>query len=111
MSHYVYILQSLRDGKYYIVETANVESRLSFHNAGKQRSTKHRIPFRLIFSENFQNREEALIREKQIKSWKGGKAFKALIGDVAPPEAGHTSGGRGVASSNLVIPTNESLHL
>ncbi len=33
----------------------------------------------------------------------------SLLRDLAPPEAGHTSGGRGVASSNLVIPTFKSL--
>ncbi len=40
MPHYVYILRSLKDGKYYIDETSNVEARLNFHNSGQQRSTK-----------------------------------------------------------------------
>jgi putative endonuclease len=79
MPHYVYILQSLKDNKYYIGETHDVEARLAFHNAGKQRSTKHRIPFKLILIEEFENRFLALKREKQIKSWKGGNAFKVLI--------------------------------
>ena len=79
MAHYVYILQSLKDKKYYIGETSNVALRLLFHNAGKQRSTKNRIPFIIILIEQFETREEALQREKQIKSWKGGNAFKTLI--------------------------------
>lgn len=79
MPHYVYILQSLKDGKYYIGETADVMQRLLFHNGGRQRSTKHRIPFKLILSEQYNNRSEALRREKQIKSWKNGNAFKLLI--------------------------------
>jgi predicted GIY-YIG superfamily endonuclease len=29
--------------------------------------------------EEFSNRSEALKREKQIKNWKGGEAFKKLI--------------------------------
>jgi|GEM_PF-6508817 len=37
MAHFVYILQSLKDFRYYIGETADVESRLSFHNTGLQR--------------------------------------------------------------------------
>ena len=79
MPHFVYILQSLRDHKYYIGETADVEARLLFHNAGKQRSTKNRIPFIIILTEQFESRQQALHREKQIKSWKGGNAFKELI--------------------------------
>ncbi len=79
MAHYVYILQSKKDGKYYIGETTDVNARLLFHNRGKQRSTKHRIPFRLILIEEYENRELALKREKQIKNYKGGEAFKKLI--------------------------------
>ena len=80
MAHYVYVLQSLNDGKYYIGETGDVEARLLFHNAGRQRSTKSRIPFVIIFTEEFDSRQLALAREKQIKSWKGGNAFKKLVG-------------------------------
>ena len=79
MAHYIYILQSLRDKKYYIGETADVPEMLLFHSAGKQRSTKNRIPFIIILTGQLKTRKEALQREKQIKSWKGGNAFKALI--------------------------------
>ncbi|HRN80501.1 MAG TPA: GIY-YIG nuclease family protein [Ferruginibacter sp.] len=79
MAHFVYILQSLKDHRFYIAESKDVQARLEFHNAGKQRSTKNRIPFRVVLVETFQTREEALNREKQIKSWKGGMAFKNLI--------------------------------
>jgi putative endonuclease len=82
MPHFVYILQSLKDGKYYIGETHDVEARLLFHNSGQQRSTKNRIPFIIILTEQFENRQAALEREKQIKSWKGGNAFKQLIGGM-----------------------------
>ena len=77
--YYVYILRSLKDGRYYIGFTSDVESRLAYHNAGKQRSTKNRIPFVLVYTENYSPKDEALNREKQIKSYKGGEAFKKLI--------------------------------
>ncbi|MFN4881595.1 MAG: GIY-YIG nuclease family protein [Bacteroidota bacterium] len=80
--HYVYIIRSVKDGKYYIGETSDIISRLNYHNSGKQRSTKSRIPFELVLSEEYMTREEALRREKQIKSWKGGEAFKRLIRGV-----------------------------
>ncbi|HEX2682767.1 MAG TPA: GIY-YIG nuclease family protein [Ferruginibacter sp.] len=79
MSHYVYILQSLKDGKYYVGETADVMSRLQFHNNGLQRSTKSRIPFRLVIFETHTDRSTARRREKEIKSWKGGNKFQELI--------------------------------
>jgi putative endonuclease len=84
MKHYVYILQSQKDKKYYIGETSNVAERLSFHNSGKQRSTKSRIPFIIILIEEYGNRKEVLHREKQIKSWKCGRAFKELISATSP---------------------------
>ena len=79
MPHFVYILQSLKDHKHYIGESHNVEARLAFNNDGRQRSTKSRIPFKIICVEEFENRNQALAREKQIKSWKGGYAFKKLV--------------------------------
>jgi putative endonuclease len=79
MKYFVYILQSLRDNRFYIGFTTNVENRLNYHNAGKQRSTKSRIPFKLIYTEEFDNKKSALKREKQIKSYKGGEAFKKMI--------------------------------
>jgi putative endonuclease len=79
MAHYVYILQSLKDHRYYTGETSDVEARLKFHNAGLQRSTRHRIPFVIILIETYEDRSDALKREKEIKSWKGGIKFKKLI--------------------------------
>ena len=80
--HYVYILQSKKDGKYYIGYTSNLESRLAYHNSGQQRSTKHRIPFEMVYFEKYETRREALKREKEIKSYKGGNAFCKLLQGV-----------------------------
>jgi putative endonuclease len=79
MQYFVYILQSKKDGNYYIGSTANVDKRLRFHNAGWQRSTRNRAPFALIYTESLPSKKDALIREKQIKAFKGGEAFKKLI--------------------------------
>ena len=79
MPYFVYILQSCKDKKYYIGVTSNVGARLKFHNDGLQRSTRGRVPFMLILFETYETKEQALRREKQIKSWKGGEAFKKLL--------------------------------
>ena len=79
MDYYVYVLKSLKDNKFYIGSCSDIESRINFHNAGLQRSTKNRIPFKLILSEKYESKIQALKREKKIKSWKGGEAFQKLI--------------------------------
>jgi len=79
MPHYVYIIKSSKDNRYYIGETADVAKRLEYHNAGLQRSTRNRIPFTLVYVEELEDRKAALKREKQIKSYKGGIAFMKLI--------------------------------
>ena len=84
MPHYVYILQSEKDGGYYVGETHDVAARLAFHNDGLQRSTKTRIPFRLVYVEELADRHAALKREKEIKRYKGGNSFKKLIEGSSP---------------------------
>jgi putative endonuclease len=76
---YTYILQSEKDGKYYIGSTSNLEQRLYKHNAGATISTKHRRPLKLVYSEGFNTKSEAIKREYKIKSYKGGNAFKKLL--------------------------------
>jgi putative endonuclease len=80
MSYFVLILKSQKDNKHYIGFTSDVNKRLEFNNSGLQRSTRTRIPFVLIYSEEYASRQEALSREKYIKSLKGGEALKKLIG-------------------------------
>jgi putative endonuclease len=82
MAYYVYVLRSLKDGKYYIGSTSDIAARLAYHNAGKQRSTKYRIPFILIYSELLPDRKTAEKREREIKAYKGGGAYKKLLSGV-----------------------------
>ena len=76
---WVYILQSLKDKKYYIGSTGDLTRRLAEHNRGQNKSTKHRKPFKLIYQEEFEEISDAKNKEKIIKSYKGGNAFKKLI--------------------------------
>ncbi len=78
-NYHVYILQSEVDQGYYVGYTKNLMRRLDEHNSGRTKSLKHRLPLALIYSESYSNKESAKARELQIKSWKGGAPFKALI--------------------------------
>ncbi len=73
---FVYILQSLINGKHYYGSTKDVEKRIKLHNRGKVRSTKANRPYKLIYSEKFKTRSEAVKREYFFKSIDGYKWLK-----------------------------------
>ena len=79
MIFFVYILQSMKDKRYYIGYTSNLERRLIFHNNGLNTSTKNRRPLKLVYFEEVLSKSEAIKRERKIKSYKGGNEFKKLI--------------------------------
>ncbi len=76
----IYILQSLKDRRYYVGCTNQpIDERVEGHNSGDTPSTKYRRPLVVVYRERVQNQEEAFAREKVIKSYKGGNAFKKLV--------------------------------
>jgi putative endonuclease len=75
-----YIIKSLKVNRYYIGSTENIERRLLYHNFGKVESTKAYKPWMVVYTERFETKSDALKREKQIKSYKSGDAFKKLLG-------------------------------
>ena len=79
--YYVYILKSRTYLRHYIGYTDNLDKRIKEHNNGKVRSTKGYRPWNLVRCEIFDNKTEARKRELEIKSYKGGIAFKNLIKD------------------------------
>ena len=76
---YVYVLKSEKNGKHYIGSTQDINSRLKRHNTGRNVSTKNGIPWVIVKTEGYASKLEAQRREFQIKSYKGGQAFKKLI--------------------------------
>jgi putative endonuclease len=62
-----YILQSKTTSRFYVGSTENPENRLQEHNAGETRSTRHGVPWEVIWTEEFPTRVEAGARERQIK--------------------------------------------
>jgi putative endonuclease len=76
---FVYILQC-SDGSYYTGHTDNLEKRINEHSLGLITNcyTYNRRPIKLLFSQEFYTREEALSSERQIKGW-SRKKKEALI--------------------------------
>lgn len=79
MSWTVYILECA-DSSLYTGITRDLERRLDEHSKGKgAKYTKHRGPFRVVFTEGQDTRGQALKREATIKSMKQ-EAKLRLIG-------------------------------
>jgi len=75
---YAYILKSLKDGSLYKGQTDNLENRLREHNSGKSSYTSGRVPWKVVYYEEFVSREEALKREKYFKSAAGRRFIRKL---------------------------------
>ena len=73
--YYVYVIQS-SNRKIYIGQTSNIEERLKRHNKEKKSkpvsyTARQGNNWKIIYSEAFESRKEALNREKELKSHKG----------------------------------------
>ena len=79
MSHFVYIIESLKDGTYYVGSTQNLSERLERHNQVRSTYTKVKKPWRLVFSEEHPDRSRARIRENEIKSRKSKSYIETLV--------------------------------
>ena len=73
MYYYVYVLQSLKDRKWYTGFTSNLKMRIEYHNNGLNKSTKDRRPLKLIYFEGYLNKTDAVKRETFLKSGSGKK--------------------------------------
>ena len=83
--YFVYILKSKKNGKSYVGSTSKLpEQRLSEHNLGSNVWTRYNGPFDLKYYETFVCREDALNREKFLKSGVGKKVKKILLENLDP---------------------------
>jgi putative endonuclease len=74
--YYVYVIISEMDTSWYIGYTANLENRIVQHNSGKTTSTSRKRPWKIIYYEVSFNKEDAIAREKYLKSGMGRRYLK-----------------------------------
>lgn len=87
---HLYILKN-KSSRYYIgITELKPEERLQRHNNGDVYSTKFGRFWDLLCVEFFKTLQEAREREKKIKSWKGGNAFKKFLSKTAGSSNGRT---------------------
>ncbi len=78
--YFVYVLRSLKNGRLYTGSTDNVARRISEHNSGKSKATRHTRPFELLYTESYNTRTEAYQREMFLKTGHGRQELKELLG-------------------------------
>ena len=75
---FVYVLLC-EDGSFYTGATNDLEKRFAEHKKGVGgRYTRSHKPIKLIYSEQFLTKNEALKKEFEIKSWGRAKKIKFL---------------------------------
>jgi predicted GIY-YIG superfamily endonuclease len=81
MAFWTYILLCA-DGRYYTGHTDNLEYRIGQHQSGLiDGFTSSRLPVRLMWSQDFATRYEALDAEMRIKKWSRAKKEALIRGD------------------------------
>jgi len=81
-----YILHSEATDKYYIGATADLQGRLQRHNTANHGFTAKGQPWKIVYVETFQTKQEAFAREKQLKAWKSRQRIIQFVkaGSVHP---------------------------
>jgi len=81
---YVYVIKSKTSGKTYIGHTIDLEKRITRHN--KELPTKKSSytqkqgeQWGVIYKEQFLTRNEAILREKELKLGKGREYIKSIV--------------------------------
>ena len=84
----VYVLLSTSTGRLYIGQTQDLPRRLSEHQTGLAHYTRGRGPWRLVLTEHYSTRAQALRRERSLKTGQGRHYIKELLAiGAGPPEA------------------------
>lgn len=78
--YYVYILENKNDKSWYIGFTDNLKRRISEHQNGKGgRTTKLKKSWRCIYFEGYVNQNDAIGRERFLKSGAGRRYLKKQL--------------------------------
>lgn len=74
--YYVYVIRSIKSGMLYTGFTSDLRKRFNEHQSGKSTYTKSRGPYELIYFEASFNANDALAREKYLKTGMGKRYLK-----------------------------------
>jgi putative endonuclease len=82
MAFYFYVIRSLVDGSYYKGQTNDLADRVMRHNGGRSNYTKAKRPWKVVYSEEYGSRSEAVKRERYFKSPKDWADWQRLKKEI-----------------------------
>ncbi|MEK7227911.1 MAG: GIY-YIG nuclease family protein, partial [Patescibacteria group bacterium] len=84
MTYFVYAIYNQKHDKFYVGQTFDIAKRLDEHNKKvlKGYTSQFDGPWILIYKEEVSSRQEALKREKQLKSFRGREFVKKQINSL-----------------------------
>ena len=78
---WVYILESERDGRFYVGSTLDLNRRISQHQHGHTQTTAGMGVIKLVFSQEFKTLEEARAIEKRLKRLKRKDYLQKIVAE------------------------------
>ena len=83
--YFVYIIKSEKDGSFYIGYTSDLDRRMIFHNSGESVYTSKKVPWKLVYTESFDNKSDAIKRERFLKRQRNRVFYEKLINSSTEP--------------------------
>ncbi|WP_244525840.1 GIY-YIG nuclease family protein, partial [Sphingobacterium wenxiniae] len=85
--YFVYVLYSSALDRYYVGYTSDLFDRLKKHNNHHRGFTGRTSDWRIVYTEIYEEKLQAMDREQEIKSW---KSRKRLINLISSAGSGHS---------------------
>ncbi len=79
MRGYLYIIQSIKNKRYYIGSTYNPKERLKEHNDGRSKYTKLTRPWKMVYIKKYRTLKIARKKEYKLKKLKSRIIIEELI--------------------------------
>ena len=79
MTGYLYIIESLKNGQFYIGSSTDVAKRLKMHNSGRVKATRHKRPYTIKFVQKFEDVHVAQKHERRLKNLKRKDYLEKIV--------------------------------
>ncbi|KKT23247.1 MAG: GIY-YIG catalytic domain protein [Candidatus Nomurabacteria bacterium GW2011_GWF2_43_8] len=76
---FVYVLKSQSYKKSYVGHTDNLDRRLKEHNSERNNLTRRYMPWNIVYTEKYDNIDDAVKREKFLKTTTGRRFLKKIF--------------------------------
>ena len=82
-----YILQCTSSGRYFVGHSSDFLKRYNEHLCGQHKETRDRGPWVVVHTRTFESRQEAMRKEKEVKSWNSNRKIRRYLSSKKKKEA------------------------